>query len=77
MAQIDVVKKELRKSALCFRNTFSTPEGMKTLKNLKQEFSPVAIVSSTSHETVVNAAQRDVVEYIETMIKLTEDDYDG
>jgi hypothetical protein len=71
----DQLKRELAKKAIPFHNVFSSPEGALVLERLKAEFDPSDIVAENAHQTVVKAAQRDVIRYIENMIKLREDNY--
>jgi len=60
------------RESISFSHIFTTPDGKEVLEKLKEEFDPVAICATNSHETVVRAAQRDVIKYIETMVNLRE-----
>lgn len=62
----------LVRESLPFNHVFSSPEGVKVLAKLKEEFDPVTICNTSPHETLIRAAQRDVIRYIETMVKLRE-----
>lgn len=74
-ARITELRRGLQKKAVPFHNVFSSPEGKEVLDTLKAEFDPPALCQATAHATTVAAAQRDVIEYIELMIKLREEDY--
>ena len=74
-ARIEDLRRQLAKKALPFHSVFTAPEGVEVLKIIKAEFDPEVICSESVHETVIRAAQRDVVRYIENMIKLREEDY--
>ena len=69
------LRRGLQKKAIPFHNVFSSPEGQEILDALRAEFCPAALCTDSPHETIVRAAQRDVIEYIEIMIKLREVDY--
>ena len=69
------LRRQLQKKAIPFHNVFNTPEGQMVLDQLKSEFAPSELVHQTQHGTVVRAAQRDVIEYIENMIRLREEEF--
>ena len=69
------LRRNLQKKAIPFSNIFGTPEGQEVLAALRAEFAPTILCSDSSHLTIVKAAQRDVIEYIESLIKLREEDY--
>jgi len=73
--RITELRHNLKKKAIPFHNVFSSPEGQEVLDMLRAEFSPAALCDNSPHQTIVHAAQRDVIEYIEIMIKLRETDY--
>ena len=73
--RITELRRNLQKKAVPFHNVFSSPEGQEVFNILKTEFAPAALCADSPHETIVRAAQRDVIEYIEIMIKLREADY--
>ena len=66
-------KKDLARRSLCFSRAFSTPDGIEVLERLKQEFDPTVLCSEDQFQTTVRSAQRDVIRYIEAMIKLREE----
>lgn len=70
------LRRNLQKKAIPFSNVFGTPEGQEVFAALKAEFAPTTLCSESSHLTVIRAAQRDVIEYIESLIKLREEDFE-
>jgi hypothetical protein len=76
--QILGLRRDLQKKAMPFHNVFSSPEGQLVLEALKEEFDPVVLCSTPDPIGIaVRAAQRDVIKYIEEMIRLREANYDG
>ena len=73
--RVSDLRKQLQKRAIPFHNIFSSPEGQEVLDALKAEFSPAALCHESPHQTIVRAAQRDVIEYIDIMIKLREEEF--
>ena len=73
--RITELRRNLQKKSIPFHNVFSPPEGQQVLDALKAEFDPPEICAKTAHETTIRAAQRDVIVYIETLIKLREEDF--
>jgi len=74
-ARVQELRRNLQKKAIPFSNVFGTPEGQEVLAALKAEFAPTILCTDSPHMTVVRAAQRDVIEYIESLIKLREENY--
>ncbi len=74
-SRINELRRNLQRKAVPFHNVFGSPEGAEVLEIIKQEFDPDILCGIDEHETVVRAAQRDVVRYIEKMIKLREENY--
>ncbi len=72
--RIEELRKHMKKKAIPFHQTFGSPNGLEVLAVLKAEFCPSELCQESPHLTVVRAAQRDVIEYIERMIKLREED---
>jgi len=70
------LRNKLVKDYMCFKSFFSSPEGQKCLAKLKEEFDPPQLCSNgySSDILIVRAAQRDVIRYIDDMIKLREID---
>ena len=68
--KIEQARRNLAKKGMDFITVFGTPGGVKVLAALKEEFDPPVICRKTSnaHQVVVEAAQRDVIKYIEQMI---------
>ena len=74
-ARITELRRNLQKKSIPFHNVFGTPEGQEVLDVLRAEFCPAALCQSTAHATTILAAQRDVIEYIDILIKLREEDF--
>ena len=74
--RIRELRRDLQKKSVPFHNVFSSPEGQEVLSVLKEEYDGLNVVGQDEYVTVVRAAQRDVVRYIETMIKLREENYE-
>jgi hypothetical protein len=74
-AKIKELRRGLQKKAVPFHNVFSTPEGQLVLEAIKDEFDSGLLCTTNEYGTVVRAAQRDVVRYIEDMIKLRNEEF--
>jgi hypothetical protein len=72
--RVQKLRNNLQKKSVPFYNVFNTMEGQEVLAQLAAEFAPTIIVHDSPHQTIVKAAQRDVIEYIKSMIRLREDD---
>jgi len=54
-----------------YRSVFSTPEGKLVLEDLNEEFISLSIADiGSAHVTTIRAAQRDVIFYINNMVKV-------
>jgi len=67
---METVIKEMVIKSMPYKTVFATEEGKKVLLDLKQEFRKLSVAASTPHETVIRAAQYDVLDYIEKMINI-------
>ena len=68
--KLDLVVKELVKRSAPFKRVFQGEDGKKVLQDLKAEFRKLSVVAETPHETIVRAAQYDVLDYIDKMINI-------
>jgi hypothetical protein len=62
----------LSKKARHFHNLFTSPDGMKVLEALEEEFNPDVLLGKDDSETNYNVGRRDVVIYIRQMIRYNE-----
>lgn len=62
----------LEKKARRFHNLFTSPDGVKVLEALEEEFNPDTLIGSNNAETNYNVGRRDVVIYIRQMIRYNE-----
>ncbi len=75
-AQRNVEHKKLRdEMADSVFKTFSTPDGKKTLLYL-DDMTGGSLISTNIHQTVANAAQRDLVTTIHELIERAKQEYD-
>ena len=68
--QLQEAVRQERSKAECFTRLFATSDGELVLTALKQVFDSATLCTAEPHNTVVNAAQRDVIKYIESKIQL-------
>lgn len=68
--KLQQVVKEVVKRSAPFKRLFNSEDGKKVLQALKAEFKTINIVADNPHQTVINAAQRDVLDYIDIMINI-------
>ena len=66
---IEKAKKRAHAKASVFSQLFSSPVGKEVLTEIKLQFDGLFLVGKSEHETVVKAAQRDVVHWIEEIIE--------
>jgi hypothetical protein len=52
-----------------YRDFLDTPNGKIIMEDLKEQFDPPVLCKVSADTTVVRAAQRDVIRYIEDMAK--------
>ncbi len=74
--KVKEARQKLYRETKPYRIMFATPDGKAILEDLKREFDPRELCGTDPHITVVRAACRDVVRYIETMINFEVDDDD-
>lgn len=64
----------IRHKAQAFKRVFRDhPDGKYVLLCLKQEFMPPQMFHPDGHVTIANAARRDMLDYIERMIRFEEE----
>lgn len=63
------IKQQLADKSHLFRRVFSTDEGQKVLEFLKQECEPEVMFDENPHKTAYNCGKRDVVVYINQMMR--------
>ena len=51
-----------------YKRLFNSVDGETVIKDLKAEFNKPSVVADSPHETVIRAAQYDVLDYIEKQI---------
>ena len=74
-AAVEAARKSLAMKAMDFQLAFSTPEGEKVLKILKAQFCPAELFDPNSDsKTFVNIGERNVVTYIEQMMRVNDND---
>ena len=73
MNRRDELRAELRTSAKPYMSFRRGPDYEAIMKDLKEEFDRTQLVGPTEYDTVVRAAQRDVVRYIEMMCNFSEE----
>lgn len=69
MSSREEVEKATRKKAALFAAVFDSSAGKKVLEYLNAEFNQDELRASTPHDTYYRLGQRDVVVYINQMIK--------
>ena len=69
-------EKVLRKS-MAFAQVFSTPAGKEVLEALTEEFDGDELRQNNPHDTYYRLGQRDVVKYIEQMLRISKRNEDG
>ena len=68
--KLELVMREVIKRAAPYKRVFNGEDGKVVLRDLKAEFRRLSVVAETSHETIIRAAQYDVLDYIEKMINI-------
>lgn len=68
--KMDIVVRELVKKSMPYKKVFASEDGKEVLKDLRHEFKSISVTAPTPHETVIRAAQYDVLDYIEKMITI-------
>jgi len=64
------IRERLAQKARKFQVVFDSPEGQEVLQSIKNEFSTNELTNQPDQtRIVVRAAQRDVVDYIERMVR--------
>ena len=66
--KIEVARKRAQAKANIFAEVFGNPQGVEVLQEIKEQFDVPVICVEQSHETIIRAAQRDVVRWIEEVI---------
>lgn len=76
MSNQEEQKRELLKNIIQNSVHYKSEAGKAIFADLKQEFKKVSVAAPTAHETIIRAAQYDVLDYIGKMInvKLGEDE---
>lgn len=69
-SKMDVILREMVKKSMPYKKVFTSEDGKHVLKDLKREFKNISVTAPTPHETVVRAAQYDMLDYIEKMITI-------
>ena len=64
------ITEQTKDQARQYLRVFSSPEGQGVLAHLKAVFSDRMMIAKNEHETIVRAAQHDVIVQIESMIAI-------
>ena len=65
----DAARKRAQSKAMLFDDVlFQNPQGREVMQEIKNQFDPESLCVEDSHETIIRAAQRDVVRWIEEVI---------
>ena len=67
VARIETARKKAQAKANVFFEVFNTPQGKQILAELKEQFDP-SVLATGGDSTIIRAAQRDVVRWIEEVI---------
>ena len=68
-ARIEKAKKKAQAKAFLFSEVlFQNPQGREVMQEIKKEFDVDVLCVEGAHETIIRAAQRDVVHWIEEVI---------
>lgn len=70
--KMDSAKENAIRISQRYKNVFSTPDGKEVLEDLELLFDPPEVVAATEHATIIKAAQRDVMRYIQSCIRVGE-----
>lgn len=62
-------RRELAKKALKFKQVFNSDEGQEVLEMLEEEFNPDVLFDDNPHRTAYNTGRRDVVVYIQQLLR--------
>ena len=66
---VEQVRQRAQAKASNFSELFRSPIGQEVLKELKEEFDVQVLCAADAHETIIRAAQRDVVRWIDEVIE--------
>ena len=66
--KIEKIRRSAEVKAREFSDLFDTDVGRRVMKEIRDQFSGF-IVTEDAHTTIINAAQRDVVVWLETLIE--------
>jgi hypothetical protein len=75
-SSLKVIYANLDKKRGQFRNLFKTQDGQAVLKALHEEFNQLDIMAATPERTAYNLGGRDVVMYIEQLLKEKEEGHE-
>jgi len=68
LRQADAARKRAMSKAVVFAEVFANPQGAEVLLEIKNQFDVDVLCVEDAHETIIRAAQRDVVRWIEEVI---------
>ncbi len=71
--RLEEVKKDAMRKAREFSDVFESVEGKRVLKELQKEFDPSVLATGEDNSTIIRAAQRDVVRWVEEVINRGKD----
>lgn len=66
--QHNQLKVRAQKKAVMFSEVLGSEIGSKVMAEIKEQFDPEVLVGDNEHKTIIRAAQRDVVRWIEEVI---------
>ena len=64
----DQLRARAQKKAGMFSDVLGSEIGSKVMAEIKEQFDPEVLVGDNEHKTIIRAAQRDVVRWIEEVI---------
>ena len=65
---VERARNKAQAKANVFAEVFGNPQGKEVLQIIKDQFEPESLCVDQAHETIIRAAQRDVVRWIEEVI---------
>ena len=68
LVSIERARKKAQGKANVFAEVFGNPQGVEVLLAIKEQFDQEILCMEGAHETIIRAAQRDVVRWIEEVI---------
>lgn len=67
--KIQQMKDVLFQTSKQYKQTFNSEYGKAVLQDLRENFEHTSLVADNPHQTVVRAAQREIIDYIQRMVR--------